>query len=236
MALAGERLLADGYEDFGYLFVVGEEVDHIGAIEAAKVNTAVERIILCEPTLNRVARAQKGMVRFELVARGIAGHSAYPEKGESAIDKLLDAIASIRGESWPSDGVLGPTTVNFGTIEGGVAANVFAPSARSEALMRAVSPVEPIIASLGSMADHAGVEFRVIAANDPVFYDPPEDVAMCTVAFNTDATYLNSIGSVWLVGPGDIQCAHSIHEHISIESLLDAIDLYASLALKVLGS
>ena len=234
MAEAGQRLLDQGHEDFGYLFVVGEEVDHIGAKYTRDWGLKCERIILCEPTLNQVARAQKGMVRFDLTASGIAGHSAYPERGESAVEKLLDVLQWLRTTEWPTDDILGPTTTNIGIIEGGVAANVFAPSARAEVLIRAVSAVEPTIQAIQKKCDEAGVTLDVNASNDPVFYDPPEGVETCVASFNTDATYLVEIAPVWLVGPGDIQVAHSVNEHITFQSFNDGIDLYERLGLVAL--
>lgn len=229
MDAAGDRLRASGIEEVGYLFVVGEEVDHCGAKQArTRPIEGVERIILCEPTLNRVVSAQKGMIKLVATAEGIAGHSAYPDKGESAVHKLLDVIAAWRAEPWPTHEVLGPTTLNVGTIEGGVAANVFAPSARAEVLIRAVSEVEPMIARLREIAGDA-VDIEVPASNDPVFFDPPEDVETVTVAFNTDATYLTELAPVWLVGPGDIEVAHSVDEHITVTSLEAGVDLYERL-------
>lgn len=234
MDAAGVRLRESGHDELGYLFVVGEEVDHCGAKHAQlSPIEGVERIILCEPTLNRVVSAQKGMVKLVATATGIAGHSAYPDKGESALHKLLDVIESWRREEWPTHEILGPTTLNVGVIEGGVAANVFAPEARAEVLIRAVSAVEPMIARLRELAGDE-VSVAVPASNDPVFFDPPEDVETVTVAFNTDATYLVDLAPIWLVGPGDIQTAHSVDEHITVESLTDGVDLYERLGRLVL--
>ena len=234
MCHAGERLRASGYDDFGYLFVVGEEVDHRGAREARSLDLSTGRIILCEPTQNRVVAAQKGMLKLILTARGIAAHSAYPSRGVSAVHRLLDAIGRLRAQPWPADDLLGPTTLNVGVIEGGVAANVFAPSARAELLVRTVSDVEPLRARVLELCGD-DVEVEVPAANDPVFFDPPEGVETCTVAFNTDATYLGEIAPVWLVGPGDIQVAHSDDEHIEIDDLAAGIDLYERLGRLCIG-
>lgn len=235
MDAAGSRLRAAGHEAVGYLFVVGEEVDHCGARHARHSPVdGVERIILCEPTLNRVVSAQKGMVKLVATASGVAGHSAYPERGESAVHKLLDVIAAWRDEPWPTHELLGPTTLNVGTIEGGVAANVFAPEARAEVLIRAVSQVEPLIERLRELAGDA-VDIDVPASNDPVFFDPPDDVTTVTVAFNTDATYLTELAPVWLVGPGDIEVAHSVDEHITVSSLEEGVDLYERLGKLVLA-
>lgn len=229
MAEAGKRLIADGVEDFGYLFVVGEEVDHCGAKVAQHIGCEVSRIILCEPTQNLVVDAQKGMVKLSLHASGVAGHSAFPGKGVSAIDKLLDVIHAIRQEDWPVDPRLGPTTLNVGLLEGGVAANVFAPSASAEILIRAVAPVEPMITRIRELCE-GQVEVRFPAFNDPVFFDPPKDFETCIVPFNTDATYLAPLAPVWLVGPGDISTAHSDHEHIRLEDFQKGVDLYERLA------
>ncbi len=234
MAEAGKRLRQAGHTDVGYLFVVGEEVDHCGAKASMTLKVDAEQIILCEPTQNCVVSAQKGMVKLELRAEGIAGHSAFLDRGVSAVDKLLTVLERIRTHTWPTDSLLGPTTINVGVIEGGVAANVFAPSARAELLIRAVSPVEPMMTTLRELAgDLCTITFP--ASNDPVFFTPPRDVKTMIVPFNTDATYLTALAPVWLVGPGDIQTAHSDHEHIRIQDLDVGIQLYVELALRVLN-
>ena len=233
MSEAGERLLADGFDDFGYLFVVGEEVDHRGARHARNLPLRPDRIVLCEPTRNRVVRAQKGMVKLVLRTEGVAGHSAYPDRGHSAVHDLLDLLHAIRAHDWPTDETLGPTTLNVGVIEGGVAANVFAPSARAEVMIRAVSPVDALVDTLRSLVGERG-ELEVLAANDPVFFDPPAGVETCLASFNTDASYLAALGPVWLVGPGDIEVAHSKDEHITLASLEAGVDLYERLGREVL--
>ena len=234
MAYAGQRLLAQGLDEVGYLFVVGEEVDHIGAKAARDLDVHPERIVLCEPTQNRVVAAQKGMLKARLHTEGVAGHSAFPDRGESAIHQLLDVLEALRGEPWPTDARLGPTTLNVGTIEGGVAANVFAPTASAEILFRAVSPVEPLLKRVRQLCTgRARLERPVY--NDPVFFEVPDGLATCTVPFNTDATYLAELGPVWLVGPGAIEVAHSDHEHITLESLHEGIDLYEELGKRALA-
>ncbi|MFU8802733.1 MAG: M20/M25/M40 family metallo-hydrolase [Bradymonadaceae bacterium] len=233
MIEAGRRLLEEGRRDFGYLFVVGEEVDHCGAKKAASLPLSTERIILCEPTLNSIVRAQKGMLKFKLTTRGVAGHSAYLDRGQSAIDPLLDTLQALRTHPWPVDAILGETTLNIGVIEGGVAANVFAPSARAELLFRCVSPAAAMLETVEELC-RDGVAVQDAVYNDPVFFDPPEGFETCTVPFNTDATYLKPLGPIWLVGPGDIRHAHADHEHIELTSLSEGIELYLTLGRKTL--
>lgn len=233
MWAAAERLRARGAEGIGFLLVVGEEVDHCGAKKARELDLNPERIILCEPTRNRVVSAQKGMLRFTLYTTGAAGHSAYPDDGTSAIAPLLDGLQRLRERDWPVDDQLGPTTLNIGTIEGGVAANVFAPEARAEVLMRAVSPVEPMLRTVERLVGE-DVDVREPIYNDPVFFDPPDGIDTCTVPFNTDAPYLSELGEIWLVGPGDIRCAHSDDEHLEWSAMETGIEVYETLATKAM--
>lgn len=233
MVEAGERLLASGHQDIGFLLVVGEEVDHCGAKAAAALELEPEVIVLCEPTENRLVRAQKGMLKFTLRSAGRAGHSAFPDRGISAINPLLDALERLREADYPDDPILGPTTLNIGVLQGGVAANVFAPSARAEVIYRVVSPVEELLEQVqGLIGSQVLLENPVY--NDPVFFEPPQGFKTCTVPFNTDATYLNPLGKIWLVGPGDIRVAHSDQEHIDLNDLQAGIDLYESLARLIL--
>jgi acetylornithine deacetylase len=173
------------------------------------------------------------MLKMRLRTDGVAGHSAYPARGTSAVHKLLDAIEALRRHEWPEDDTLGPTTLNIGTVEGGVAANVFAPSAEAQALFRTVSDTEALLAKVEALVEPYGQVTNVVY-NDPVFFDPPADVDTCTVPFNTDATYLGPLGPIWLVGPGDIEVAHSDHEHIELDSLEAGVALYERLGKLVL--
>ena len=146
MIAAGERLRADGMNDFAYLFVVGEETDSIGAkranIEFADLGS--EYVLVGEPTESTFARASKGaltcFVRFE----GIAGHSAYPERGDSAINKMVAAIAEINVTDWGSHDVLGQATVNVGVVRGGEKPNVIPAEAECEMIFRTVSEPEHV--------------------------------------------------------------------------------------------
>ena len=138
MITAAERLLEQGVRDFGLLFVVGEERNSAGAYHAAQHPRGSKYIINGEPTENQLALGSKGALRYEVVARGKMAHSAYPELGDSAIEKLLDALDAIRKVELPVDDVLGPSTLNIGTIHGGRAPNVIPDEARAEIFIRLV--------------------------------------------------------------------------------------------------
>src|SRR5579864_2953828 len=119
MIHATEALVADGVRGVALLFVVGEERNSAGAYAAARQPRGSRHLINGEPTENKLALGSKGALRFEVVATGRMAHSAYPHLGESAIEKLLDALERIRRVPMPLDPVLGASTLNIGTIQGG---------------------------------------------------------------------------------------------------------------------
>src|SRR4051794_34299949 len=136
MITAAEQLLSAGRRNFGLLFVVGEERNSAGAHVAARNPRGSKFLINGEPTGNKLALGSKGALRYEIVARGRMAHSAYPELGESAIEKLLDALERIRNIELPTDEFLGPSTLNIGIITGGRAPNVIPDEARAEIMIR----------------------------------------------------------------------------------------------------
>jgi acetylornithine deacetylase len=229
MLEAGGRLRGAGAGEFGYLFVVGEEVDHAGAKAARALPLAPERIILCEPTLCRVVAAQKGVVKVRLEAEGRAAHSAFPHRGVSAVDRLLATLEALRRRDWPRHELLGETFFNVGLLSGGVAANVLAPRAEAELMFRTVGPTEEILSAIED-ALVEGVSSRVLTENAPELFEVPDGYETGIASFNTDATFLKALGPIVLVGPGDIEVAHSVDEHITLDELERGTDLYVRLA------
>ncbi len=118
-------VLETGQRGLALLFVVGEERNSAGAYHAATQGRGSRYLINGEPTENRLALGSKGALRFELTASGRMAHSAYPELGESAVLKLLDALARLRELPLPSDEVLGACTMNIGVLSGGRARTSF---------------------------------------------------------------------------------------------------------------
>jgi acetylornithine deacetylase len=171
-------------------------------------------------------------LRVRLRAEGRAAHSAFPELGDSAIDKLLDALMVIRGVRLPEDPLLGRTHYTVGVIEGGVAPNVVSPRASAELLFRTVGDAETVRAELAVVDGLVTVE--------PV-YDVPA-VRMHTLPgfetavfpYTTDVPLLTGWGTPLLLGPGSIHVAHTAEEHVPIDELRAAVDLYEELALRLL--
>src|SRR5262249_626699 len=138
---AADRLRCAGEPHAGLVFVVGEERGSDGARAANEVPAAegCRFLIDGEPTDNRLGVATRGILRVRLRASGRAAHSSFPELGESAIDKLIDALVELRSIALPGDPELGRTHYTVGLIGGGVAPNVVPPSADAEVMFRTVS-------------------------------------------------------------------------------------------------
>lgn len=232
MLKAGDALVEAGVADFGLLFVVGEEAGSIGARQANKIPNRSRYLINGEPTESKLALGSKGALRAILRSSGRAAHSAYPEKGESAIDKLLDVLTDLRQADWPRDETLGATTMNIGMIKGGVAANVIPPDAEAELMFRVVTNNESLKRIIESVAG-SRVEVEYTFACDPVFTEKIDGFETTVVAFTTDIPALTNWGKPLLFGPGSILDAHTPGERISKAEIVAAIETYKQMVLSL---
>jgi acetylornithine deacetylase/succinyl-diaminopimelate desuccinylase-like protein len=225
---AADRLRHDGIHA-GLLFLVGEEKDSLGAKVANQQSHGSKFLINGEPTENRIASASKGTLRVEIIAQGKMAHSAYPELGESAIDKLLEALNRLRAIRLPTEEGVGPCTLNIGVIEGGRAPNVIPDFARAQLLYRLVGPSEALKREIiTSVGDLIKVEFtlEIPLARLRTLDGLPTMVA----AFTTDIPWLSNWGQPLLVGPGSIHAAHTQSEYVEKKQLGEAVDLYCAIA------
>jgi acetylornithine deacetylase len=232
---AAEKLRAAGVQELGLLFTVDEEQGSRGAqIANLEKPGGVEYLINGEPTDNKLASATKGSIGLNLRTRGRAAHSAYPEQGESAIEKLLDVLERIRQCEWPVDDLLGPTTCNIGVISGGTRANVVPDSAFADLRIRLVSsgaPVRKLIEA--AIAGRAEVEY--LSEHEPVRLETIDGIEQCIVRFTTDIPYLSNWGKPLLLGPGSILNAHTEHEFVEKRELEQAIEIYVRMVSTLLA-
>jgi len=232
MITAAERLLEQGVRDFALLFVVGEERNSAGAYHASLHPRGSKYIVNGEPTGNRLALGSKGALRYEVVAHGKMAHSAYPELGDSAIEKLLDALNAIRKVELPVDDVLGASTLNIGTIQGGRAPNVIPDEARAEIFIRLVGDSGGTRRALTEAVERAGkgVELIEVLEIPAIRLKAVEGLPTTVVAYTTD---IPAFGGAWgqplLLGPGTIHVAHTLDERVPKQELLDAVEIYHKL-------
>ena len=217
----------------GLLFLVGEERDSQGAQIANQQPRGAKFLINGEPTENKQALASKGTLRVELVSRGRMAHSAYPELGESAIEKLLDALDSVRKLKLPTNPKAGPCTMNIGLIEGGRAPNVIPDHARAHLLFRLVGPAQELRRQIAqAVAGKAEAEFKLEIPY--MEFTTVPGIETMIAAFTTDIPALTNWGRPLLIGPGSIHVAHTDGEYIEKQQLLEAIDLYVRIARQLL--
>jgi acetylornithine deacetylase len=228
---AAQKLKDEGARDFGMLYVVGEEDGSDGAKVANAIPNRNRYLINGEPTESQQALASKGALRVVIEAKGKTAHSAYPELGESAIEKLLDVLNDIRHADWPADPELGATTYNIGTISGGRKANVVPDLAAGELMFRTVNHPDELF---NTIVDVVGGRAEVKRG----FWLPPihlhtvkgVDLPTTVVRFGTDIPCLTNWGTPLLFGPGSIHDAHTTHEYIAKQDLLNAVETYAQMA------
>jgi len=228
---AAEKLRADGVNDIGLLFTVDEEVTSAGAKIANDhpVASSCEYLINGEPTDNRLAIGTKGSLQTTIKTEGRAAHSAYPEAGASAIEKLLDALGEIRKIDWPSDELFGDTTCNIGVVSGGTRANVI-PSDASATLQVRLAVDSALAKDLleGAVAERGSLEYTSV--HDPIRLLEIDGFEQMIARFTTDIPYLSNWGQPLLIGPGSILDAHTDHERVKKSELLRAVEIYVDLA------
>jgi len=233
MVFAAERLLAAGERRIALLFVVGEERNSAGAYFAAKHSRGSKFLINGEPTENKLAVGSKGALRYEFIASGRMAHSAYPELGDSAIDKLLTALDTVRQIKLENDSRLGPSTINIGTLTGGRAPNVIADYAKAELFIRLVDDGASTRARVQEAV--TGVEVKEVLCIPAVHMGTLPGFATMVAKYTTDIpAFGGAWGEPYLIGPGTIHVAHTEREHVPKAQLVAAVSVYESIVKQLL--
>jgi acetylornithine deacetylase len=232
---AAEQLRVEGITDIGLLYTVEEERSSAGAkaVNRHPLAAKCEYMINGEPTDNDLAIGSKGTFRLIIRTTGKAAHSAYPEQGDSAIERLLDILDDIRDTRFPNDEFFGETTVNIGTIEGGLALNVVPPSAEAGLAIRLTTPYAQIKEALEAVV-RGRAEIEILSYSEPVRMMEVDGFKQKVVRFTTDIPHLPNWGTPLLLGPGSILVAHTKDEFVEKKDLKKAVGLYIDLTKRLL--
>ncbi len=232
---AAEELRKQGVSDIGLLFTIDEEQSSTGAKVANlhPIAAKCEYLINGEPTDNDLAIGSKGAFRVLVKTKGKAAHSAYPEQGDSAIEKLLDILADVREIEFPNDEFFGETTCNIGTLNGGLKINIIPANAEAGLLIRLTTDKEQIQEILEKTIDGRG-ELEVTSFSLPVRMLEVEGFRQKVVRFTTDIPHLPNWGTPLLLGAGSILVAHTKDEFVLKKDLETAVELYVNLVKKLL--
>lgn len=230
---AVERLRDAGEQRVGLLFVVGEERGSDGAAAADALAPGSRFLVDGEPTDSRLGLATRGVLRLRLRAKGRAAHSSQPQRGVSAIDKLIDALVELRGLALPEDPQLGRTSYAIGLISGGIAPNVISPSAEAELTFRTVGQRAELLACLELLRSR--VELEQVLEVPPVRLHTVPGFTAEAFAFTTDIPLLKSWGRPLLFGAGSILLAHTDDEHVELAELEASVGAYERIARALLA-
>ena len=230
---AVERLREEGESRVGLLFVVGEERGSEGARAANEIADGCQYLVDGEPTDRRLGLATRGVLRLRLRASGRAAHSSFPELGESAIDKLLDVLMTLREIALPEDPALGRTHYTIGLIAGGVAPNVVSPAAEAELMFRTVSDAVEVRRAIASIESRVQIEH--VLEVPPVKMVTLPGFESAVFPYTTDIPFLHRWGQPLLYGPGSIHVAHTADEWMAIDELEAAVDGNVRLARELLA-
>ncbi|KAF9942092.1 hypothetical protein BGZ75_001124 [Mortierella antarctica] len=234
--LRREGKVAEG--DIGFLFVVGEEVDHIGMVKANDLGLTPDYLIVGEPTESRLALGHKGVLRLNISIEGKAAHSGYPELGISANDKLIDLLSKLKALDLPEDSYFGKTTMNIGMIRGGLAANIVPAFATAGISFRIATStqdvldlVDKVIPQEQQLKDKITIE-RLTCWEPVRCHSVPGFETFVANYFTDIPSFLTAKHSL-LFGPGSILCAHAPHEYINKKELIAAVGSYKDIVLKL---
>src|SRR3954466_5310322 len=229
MLCAAENLTSAGEQRVDLLFVVGEEQGSDGARAANQLPATSKFLVNGEPSESKFASGARGWLRVNVRTRGKAAHSAYSPLGESAIEPMLALLPTIKSVQFPKDAVLGDTTVNIGTIQGGTAGNIVPALCEAEVMFRLVGDVKPV----KQIVEKWGKGKAGFECGSPIpaqKFHPIPGFQVAAVAYTTDIPLLTKWGTPLLFGPGSINVAHTTDEFIDIEELRAAVVSYEKIA------
>ncbi|KAF7537334.1 hypothetical protein G7054_g3863 [Neopestalotiopsis clavispora] len=224
--------------DVALLFVIGEEKSGEGMRVANDLGLSWEAVVFGEPTELKLASGHKGGGVFTITARGKAGHSGYPEQGTNAIDLLIKGLASLQQLQLPWSDDFGNTTLNIGTIQGGVASNVIPQDASATVSSRvAAGSAEELerLVQKAILEASPELEIEFLAGRGPVPIDHDiKGFETAVMNYGTDIPHLTGDHKRYLYGPGSILVAHSDHEHLTISDLEAAVEGYKLIVTEIL--
>lgn len=233
MIQAARELKAEGVNGFGLLFVVGEEADSIGAKTAAAAGRSSRYIIVGEPTGNRMGKSHFGYLAIKLTAKGKAAHSAFPDLGDSAVEKILDAVHRLRSLPSLQAGSRNGGFMNVARIKGGSAPNVIPDHAECIITFRTHIPTRQLLNKIRTVLPQT-IHLKILNQAEPQTLYTLPSFDQTVLPYGTDIPYLKPFGHPLLFGPGDGEDAHTDHEKISKHELLEAVRHYKSIVKQLL--
>lgn len=239
--------------DLALLFSSDEEANDPRCIAGfLATKPSFDAVLVAEPTGNRAVLAHRGISSVLLRLRGQAGHaSGAVEVSDSALHHAVRfgsaALDLVAAQASLRFGGLAGLRFNIGRIEGGIKANVIAPSAELRFGFRPLpsQSIDDLHARFRDLLPESAIEsYRETFRGPPLpagDLDGAEQARLAArecadtlglpvgsaVDFWTEAALFSQAGMTALVfGPGDIAQAHSADEWVALAQLAAAADHY----------
>ncbi len=222
-----QRAINQGLNDYRCAYVVGEEVDAIGAREFMHL-PKTPYILNGEPTRGRFVSRSWGAMTVEIRASGTEAHSSLGTD-DSAIHKLIQDLSVVLVDV--PEGI----SINVGTIQGGSAANIQAGEASCSLTVRIRAAAGPALELIRTRVRNSEwIEMSPPIEGLELFVPSFERQRDVEVRFASDCSvYSQGYDKVMLFGPGDISEAHTEHESIGRAELSDASETICRLITEV---
>ena len=231
-----------------------EERAHVGAHDIVERSQTLTRgwpqyCIVCEPSQLQPVYAHKGGAGITVTALGVAAHTST-DKGVSAnfriapfLAEMAELAQTFRAEERFQNRLFDPPTNGFNLVisDGDTATNVTAARTVVRLSLRAMpdacfeEAVQMVVARAG--AHGLEVEQRSVGPFSAAA-DGPLARAACratgaaravTVPYGTEAECYQAYMDALVLGPGNIEQAHTVGEWIAVEQLREAVEVYTRL-------
>ena len=242
MYTACRQLEAAGCTGFGLLLLAGEETGSWGAKAFSKTGFKAPYLIVGEPTENKMVSASKGTKSYDLVFRGTAFHSGYPQYGLSAVDLFNEFYNKLKNTHFPVDPELGETTWNVGLLHSDNPQNILSPELTCRIYFRTTFASDALVEEKMRFLDFARNDSFVISTersewrnlvritprggDTPARYLTLPGIDSAPVAFGSDAPHLTGFTHKAICGPGTIRVAHRDDEFITEADIDTAVSQY----------
>ena len=227
-----------------------------------------DMLVIGEQTSNQVAIAERSINWLELTIHGQAAHGAMPWNGINAIVRAAGVLNYLKDNYLPqlatrTHPYLPPSTLNVGTISGGLKTNMV-PELCRITLDRRVPPGEDIgtiagelqalLAQYAREVEPLTYELNVLYSSGRPLETSPDDHLVQTMqgavrdvagqarpltGYNqgSDGRFFAGDGiPVVIFGPSHPDVGHSANEHVRIGEVVEATKIYALTALRALGA
>ncbi|MBI5472634.1 MAG: M20 family metallopeptidase [Ignavibacteriae bacterium] len=230
--------------------VSDEEYGFTGARRAVENGLVGDFGIAGEPTQLRIVRAHKGVVRWRIITKGTAAHSAYPDRGDNAIYTMGHVLVRLQAYGselmqGPRHAELGTPTLSVGVIEGGQAVNIVPdrcwieidrrtlPGETENEILQSAESVLQDVSKYEFEPPHISIGGIDVSPENPllqrlagVIEEINGECVIETAQYATNAGVYNQSGIPTIVfGPGNIAQAHTAAEYVEVDQVIRCCEI-----------